>query len=46
MLFVNALQSLGLPYDWAWLISQVLAITIVTVVLLVMLASSLILILK
>ncbi len=38
MLFVSALQSLGLPYDWAWLISQVLAITIVTVVLLVLLA--------
>jgi NADH-quinone oxidoreductase subunit H len=38
MLFVDALQSLGLPYDWAWFISQVLAILIVTGLLLVILA--------
>ena len=38
MLFVSAFQNMGLPYAWAWFFSQVFAILIVTVILLVMLA--------
>ena len=38
MIFVQAFQSLGLPYEWAWLISQVITILILMVSLLLMLA--------
>jgi NADH-quinone oxidoreductase subunit H len=38
MVFVEAFQSLGLPYAWAWFISQVLTVTILMVSLLLMLA--------
>ena len=38
MLFLQAFQSLGLPYEWAWLFSQVLTIVILMVSLLLMLA--------
>ena len=38
MIFTHALQHLGMPYAWAWLISQVLTMLIFSVSLLVMLA--------
>ena len=38
MLFVNLLENLGLPYGWAWLIGQGLAIFLLSATLLVMLA--------
>src|ERR1700691_3365620 len=38
MLFTHALQSIGLPYAWAWTISQIDTIVIFDVVLLVMIA--------
>jgi NADH-quinone oxidoreductase subunit H len=38
MLFLHAFQSLGLPYEWAWLLSQVITILILMVSLLLWLA--------
>ena len=38
MLFTHALQSIGLPYAWAWAISQIVTIVIFDVTLLVMIA--------
>jgi len=38
MLFTHALQSIGLPYAWAWTISQIATIVIFDVTLLVMIA--------
>ena len=38
MIFVQAFQSLGLPYGVAWLLSQIIVILVLTVGLLVMLA--------
>ena len=38
MIFTSAFQHLGLPYAWAWLISQVITMAIFAVSLLIMLA--------
>jgi len=38
MIFLQAFQSIGLPYEWAWLFSQVLTIVILMVSLLLWLA--------
>jgi NADH-quinone oxidoreductase subunit H len=38
MMFVHALQQTGLPYAWAWAISQIVSIVIYVVALLLMLA--------
>ncbi len=38
MIFIQAFQSLGLPYEWAWLASQVITILILIVSLLLWLA--------
>src|SRR5579871_6687753 len=38
MLFIHALQHLGMPYGWAWTVSQLLTILIFAVSLLLMLA--------
>src|ERR1700733_12338815 len=38
MIFTSAFQHLGLPYAWAWLISQVITMVIFAVSLLIMLA--------
>jgi NADH-quinone oxidoreductase subunit H len=38
MIFLHAFQNLGLPYEWAWLFSQIVSILILMVSLLLMLA--------